>query len=347
LLKTQRPDGGFDIGYDFNFGRQHKRGESTSPELVGLVALAEYCRHFGGEEAKAGAHRAAAWIRKHVVRQSEERWAIPYGPYSTKEIMVYNGTSFAVGALGVYLSLFPNGELKEVYHGMNRYLYDVMTSVPGAPGRFWYYSDQSRNDLTLLQREKIDYYHQMQQVEMHAMAELKLHSSIQPELIEGASEHVAWKQDDAGLIPYTNRKEHFGGDLHLWGLCSCAAGFLMAGKVLSAQSAVYRARAERIYAWMYRTAWNGRYFFPIVSPSGAATDARYYVRSDAWVFNAFSLAVLEGIEKDKYIGVCEKCFLRMARKGFSGIENHATCTRTKIVRAGLGALRQFARRRAV
>ena len=32
--------------------------------------------------------------------------AIPYGPYSIEKVMVYNGTSFACGALGCYLGQF-------------------------------------------------------------------------------------------------------------------------------------------------------------------------------------------------------------------------------------------------
>lgn len=336
LLKIQCPDGGFDIGYDFNFGRLHKKGEATSPELIGLLALVEYYKHFQGNDVERAARRAANWIRSNAMRGSDDRWAISYSPYTIKEVMVYNGISFAAGALGTYLNVFPDAELKKIYHGMNRYLYDVMASDPVAPGRFWFYSDQSRDDLTDLQRDKIDYYHQMQQVEMHAMAELRLSSPVQTEIIRAASEHIVWKKDNFGRIPYANRKEHFK-DLHLWGFCSCASGFLMAGKVLSDRSTKYRACAEEIYDLIFKYAWNEnkKYFYPVVSWNGIATDKRYYVRSDAWVFNAFSLAVLEGIQKEKYLSVCEKCFERMARVDFSGIENHATCLRKRFCVKGI------------
>ena len=97
LLKhIQRPDGGFDIGYDFNFGMLHKKGDSTSPELVGLLALTEYARVFNKyDEIEPYAARAAEWIRKFARKKGENIFAIPYSPYNTKEIMVYNGTSFA------------------------------------------------------------------------------------------------------------------------------------------------------------------------------------------------------------------------------------------------------------
>ncbi len=61
LLKIQRPDGGFDNGYDFNFGRLHKKGQSTAPELVGLVALTEYAKLFGKDKVFDAAWRA--WNR--------------------------------------------------------------------------------------------------------------------------------------------------------------------------------------------------------------------------------------------------------------------------------------------
>jgi hypothetical protein len=338
LLRIQRPDGGFDIGYDFNFGRLHRKGESTSPELVGLLALVEHYRRFRNEAAREGARRAAEWVRKNAIKPSDRHWAIPYGPYSTKAIMVYNGTSFAAGALGAYLSLFPDEELNGIYSGMNQYLCDRMSSTPGVPGRFWFYSDQSRQDLSTLQREKIDYYHQMQQVEMHATAELLVPSRCQPDMIGAAAEHVAGLQDEFGVIPYTNRDARFGGNVHLWGFCSCAAGFLMAGKVLPDRAASYRARAARIYDWIYKKAWNGRYFYPVLTPDGAPEDIRYYVRSDAWVFNAFCLAVQERLQKEAYLEVCEKCYARMAGRDFSGIENHAGSFRARVIRRVAGTV---------
>lgn len=106
LLRIQQPDGGFDIGYEFNFGRLHKKGQSTSPELVGLVALCEYAHLFEEKQAGQAAQRAAEWICKRALDMGDGKVAIAYSPYTINEVMVYNGTSFACGALGCYLGRY-------------------------------------------------------------------------------------------------------------------------------------------------------------------------------------------------------------------------------------------------
>lgn len=327
LIKIQKSDGGFDNGYDYNFGRFHKKGEPIAPELVGLYALVEYYKRFGGQNVALAARQAANWIRNNAFQLTDSEWAIPYGPYCSKEVMVYNGTSFAAGALGVYLSVFPDSDLEIIYHGMNKYLYNVMSTLPNQPGRFWYYSDQSRIDLTELQRNKIDYYHQMQQIEIHSMAELCIPNPFQKEIIISASDHVEFKQDQNGLIPYYNTES----DIHLWGYCSCANGFIMAAKINTLKTSEYIERAKKILKWIKEYSWNGEYFYPVISKNGLIKDKNFYVRSDAWVFNTFAMAIKEGIIDPSYITICEKIYEKMESANFSGIENHATNERIRFV----------------
>lgn len=327
LIKTQRPDGGFDIGYDFNFGRLHKKSESTSPELVGLLALVEYYKVFGGEDVKRAAHRAAAWVTNNALDLGNGEWAIPYGPYSIEQVMVYNGTSFAAGAIGVYLSVFQDDRLQKIYHGMNKYLYCVLESNINEPGKYWYYSDQSRLDLTEIQRNKVDYYHQMQQVEMHTMAELSLSSPYQRSIIIEATLHIASKQEESGTIPYLNTAT----PIHMWGFCSCASGLIYASQIDTGLKEQHLERARRVIKWIVENSWSGDYFYPIVEKDGTVIDHNFYVRSDAWVFNTLALAIKEGVIENGYLEICEKSYLKMESVNFSGIENHASNLRIRLV----------------
>ena len=341
LRRIQRPDGGFDPGYDYNFGKFHRRGESISSELFSLSILVRYYVRFGGAEVEKTIHRAADWIRQFAIQVGEDMWAIPYGPYSSRHVMVYNGTSFASGALGEYLSVFPDKKLEAVYCGMLTFLSHAMSECGDLPGKYWYYSDQSLSDLPAVSKSKVDYYHQMQQVEVHSRAQQVRPNPLQLEIIKHAAEHVLSLKTEDGVIPYLNRS----GDIHLWGYCSCASGFLMAAKLFPDDAVRYRQAASQIIEWICTHAWNGKYFYSIVTASGQPVDRRYYVRSDAWVFNSLSLAVAEGIASDDVLEICDMAYQKMEKCNFSGIENHASCFRTRAVGGALKLVRRALGRR--
>src|SRR4051812_47905064 len=44
LIDNQLPDGGFDIGYEFDFGKQRGLQQATAPECKAVVALAQLYR---------------------------------------------------------------------------------------------------------------------------------------------------------------------------------------------------------------------------------------------------------------------------------------------------------------
>ena len=325
LIKIQRPDGGFDIGYDFNFGMLHKKGQSTSPELVGLVALAEYARVFDCKVIHDHADRAAEWIQKRAIKLEDDKYAIPYGPYSTNEIMVYNGVSFAVGALGCFLRDKNNPQLENIYKGMVRYLNDVMSVDENEKGRFWFYNDISRGDLSDSLRCKIDYYHQMQQVEMHCLAQKAIKVDEQLNIIADASDHIVGLQEKNDVIPYYNKKFSDFSDynIHLWGLSSVVAGMLEASDLIEDRRDNYIQTAKCTLNWILKYAWNGEYFFPILDSMGNVILSEYMVRSDAWVFDALACAC-KFLGSGPWLEIAEKCFCNMKKVDFSGPENHAT-----------------------
>lgn len=332
LIKIQRPDGGFDIGYDFNFGRLHKKGESTSPELVGLIALCEYERVFGyDKQVRSSMDAAANWIATFSIDLSNGKYAIPYGPYSTKEVMVYNGTSFACAALGCYLGQTnsQNQNMIRIYKGMNMYLLDVMSYDPNRKGKFWYYSDQKREDLTPLAKNKIDYYHQMQQVEVHSLAQEYYPVEEQSDLIELAAEHVLDLQKEDGEVPYVNDKVYFNNLVHVWGYCSVMSGFIARYKISNSDK--YLVAATKVKQWLFDNSWNGSYFYASLDPvSKKVSNELFMVRSDAWVFN--SLSNYYNLLPDTDLSsVLEMMFLKMGKCDFSGLENHSQNLRKKIL----------------
>jgi len=337
LQNIQLRDGGFDIGYDFNFGLRHRKGQSTSPELVGLLALSEYNRLFAVEAVLSAAEAAIKWIQHFARPLGKEDWIIPYSPYTTSELMVYNGISFAVGGLGRYLGCITNNpELYQIYRGMVTYLDKVMETDTSLAGRFWYYNDQSRRDLDEIKRRKIDYYHQMQQVEMHSLAQQVCPVSAQRQLIRDAADHIVSIHERYGVIPYTNSPQFFQGNIHVWGLCSCSSGLLEAALVIPERQEVYHRIARQVLDWIIQYSWNGCWFTPVLTPEGKSTSGNYMVRSDAWVFNSLA-AGAKHLQLKQLEDIAEKCFNRMNMAKFSGPETHALSWRvfflTKIILA--------------
>ncbi len=344
LLTVQQPDGGFDIGYEFNFGRVHRKGESTAPELVGLIALAWAYRELGHRRFADGAHRAADWIRQMAVQIDDRRWCVPYGPYSTREVVVYNGTSFACGGLGVYLGIFdPEGRrpmLWTIYRGLVAYLDSVMSRDPVLPGRFWFYNDQAREDLADDARRKIDYYHQMQQVEVHALAQRTAPLERQKAIILDAADYVVGLARGRAVVPYTNLR----ADIPVWGLVSVAAGLLEAMEVTPGEAhAAYEALVETTVRWVVEHSWNGKFFIPVLHPDGSPLSSRYMVRSDAWVFAGLAAALCHGTSSVS-TDILEACYRRMERRDFSGPESHATDTLCRVQSRMISLLKRLAGR---
>jgi hypothetical protein len=341
LQEIQQSDGGFDIGYDFNFGRFHKKGQSTSPELVGLIAFTEYGRLFGKNQTQQPAHHAAEWIRERVLNMGEKMVAIPYSPDTIREVMVTNGTSFACGALGCYLGHYSGDEeLHRIYNGMIHYLDHVLSKDENSAGRFWYYCDQSRDDLDDLGRSKIDYYHQMQQVEMHGLAQQACPNDLQLNIIRDAADHVVALHERNPVIPYTNNPSLFRGRVHLWGLSSVVSGMLEAAVVIPGRCDVYRDVARNVLDWILTYAWNGHSFEAVLNSDGSRVEpSQYMVRSDAWVFNSMA-AASKHMGQGRWLDIAEKCYSRMESVDFSGPESHASNPRTRFVVATLAKIRK-------
>ena len=335
LLKIQRPDGGFDIGYEFNFGMLHKKGDSTSPELVGLLAMSYYARVFNEKElVKPYADKAVEWIKRFSVKLDEDTWAIPYSPYTTHEIMVYNGTSFACGALGYYLGVFEvdDSELNCIYAGMINYLESNLFSKKASDGRFWFYPDQRRTDISKDKLNKIDYYHQMQQVEMHSLAQQVSEKPQQLKIIHDCSNHIIEINKNNKVIPYTNSFDSFKGMIHVWGLCSVASGLIEASKLLPEKREKYIEVVKEVIDWLIKYSWNDNYFVPVLTKEGIpARFVEYMVRSDAWVLNSLA-TYYRDIEQDSAINdIIEKCYRKMENANFSGKESHASSRRKKYI----------------
>lgn len=342
LVDIQRPDGGYDIGYDFNFGKLHKKGESTSPELYAVVALnlAYDLLKQGGDEFQESMRlirlsiiRSVSWISDNAVRLNEGVYAIPYGPYSTSDIMVYNGVSFATGALGASLRFFEGSKLEElvnIYKGFNVYL--LSNLVESKYGFVWYYNVQTRDDLDKKALNKIDFYHQAQQLEMHSIAQEYYPDENQLEIInKAAATLIDMSISNKGYVPYTNDDMYFNGRYYLWGMSSLIPGLLKCIKHLPHLKSDVELSVMNVYDFIskYGVDCDENSYFSVLSKELEPLTYPYMPRSDAWVV-ASRLYFHEHFKIDDLefdASVLEKIIIC----NYSGQENHAQNKRKKVL----------------
>ena len=178
------------------------------------------------------------------------------------------------------------------------------------------------SDISLLMLSKIDYYHQMQQVEVHSYAQQVSPNTLQAGMIKNASEHVISLSKRFEITPYTNNTIFFKDHIHVWGLCSVASGLIMAQNSLGYKIEGADELIEKAIFWIRQFCWNGSYFYPVLSSDGVPQMKQYMIRSDAWVFNTFCCYFQQN--RDYQIeDILEKAYCNIERNNFSGRESHA------------------------
>lgn len=336
FVEYQNEDGGFNIGYQFSFGDDlHKSNitDSTTPEVIGVYALYRYISLFEADiQVEWAAQQGIDWILKHAYCVSDDMWAIPYAPSTVSDVHILNGVSFTIGALAAHCSRNPqDSQARDVYIGMLRFLESQLEVDPSYDGMYWPYFYQQGSHLPEGHRaHKIDYYHLGQQLKYHAVAQQLLPSPLNHKIVEHIAKHLADVQmKHKDILPYCNSSSFFKGLIHVWGLASCIKGFTSAAAVLGDDS--YLENAKQITDWLMKYAWNGKYFYPILTREGGVEDPRYYPRSDAWVLHSLAHYMRDTGYDEEIYACCTVGVDRLFECNFQGMENHAQTWRSRSV----------------
>jgi hypothetical protein len=321
LVKIQNNDGGFDVGYNYKFGSTllHKKGQSLACESTALLVLDQLRRtkYSGGYDETIS--KGLDWILLNSIKEDDGHYSIPYCPGVTKEIVILNGISFTVASLGMILK-DDTSISNDVYLGMLAFLKDNMLDLPDFSGKYWPYFDQKSTVISEIEKKKVDYYHLAQQVEVHSLAQQYNPSDIQYEIILNGADHLADIQKKLGIIPYDNLGL-FDGYIHSWGLSSVIPAMIEASRVIPENKNNYHSVAQEVMEWLINNAWNGEYFYDILTPDGNPVSHDYMVRSDAWCFQAFS-SFTKAFGAGRWTDAGKKCFERLKEHNFSGKEKH-------------------------
>lgn len=333
MIDIQQKDGGWDIGYFFNFGYNHSKGESTSPELLSLVALIKYWEIDKDERVKLSIQKGIDWIINNSYELKDD-WVIPYGPYSTKDVVVYNGISFAQAPLAMWSKYEENIERKnkiiEIYRGMNRYLAKQLIKTDNGSYMLYSVPCDGMDDKA---REKVDYYHMAQQLEMHNYANEYCPDENALKIVLEFGEHLLSIQKEDGAISYFNNDPFIG--IHLWGFCSNINAFLDIHKIMKNEK--YLNGATKIKDWIMKNAYNYqlKHFSPILDERGNNLNLEYYPRSDAWVINSLSKYFSINQNDDELKKIIKNTYETLVSSNYSGLENHAGSKTKLFIRKNL------------
>jgi hypothetical protein len=331
LLDIQLPDGGFDIGYNFQFGVGLKKSqavEATSPEMLALVALCKLSEELPERvDLKVGIFAATRWILERAV-SVKSGFAVPYAPYSCSDIHITNATSFCLSGL-VHALPYLQSDLRiraeTVSHGMISFMHGQL--LPGEFGAYWPYFHMGAPAETSV--SKIDNYHIAQQLYHHCLISNRISNELNLDIIRLTSKYLVSQISGTGFVPYIVAHGKASTDVHVWGYSSVIPALLAAYDVCADESLL--AAAKRCAQYLETNFALSDHFAPIYSEQvGDAVDTRFYPRSDAWVLHAVSELSIRGLASAALQDTAQRCMQRIVAAEFSGLENHALTFRKRL-----------------
>lgn len=339
MLKTQMPDGGFDIGYNFAFGinmTKKSEKESTTPEVLSIYALIKYYDLYKDDAVINSIEKGINWILNNSYKYLDKYWVIPYAPSSYKEIHITNAISFAVSTLTYYMYVFKeniNPRIQEICDGMLSYMRDELI-VDNNKG-YWNYFEKKlikENDYYI----KIDNYHIAQQLYYHMQIQNYYKNNDNDEIVKLVSNYLKDKVKENVAVPYIETKEKKTRDIHTWGYASI---------LLCALEWKNTEYIDNIATFMKNNIIGNNHFYPIVKESGEVIDENYYPRSDAWVLHSFSEYLLYNKSDNKIKKIIDIGLQLQERSKYSGKENHVYTFRKKYFSKCINMIKKFRRRK--
>lgn len=337
ICSTQLSDGGFDLGYNFIFGKglnKKNLKEGTSPELLSLTALSLYSQLVNNQDKVVldAIEKSIGWIEKRVIEIETDIFAIPYAPDSYSKVHIINATSFAISAIASSACHIKDIERKKKFevflNGMYQFMFNQIEKTSDDAGLWpYFYKNGSQEELKLI-NDKIDNYHMAQQLYHHIIADSFYPNNYNKKSIKMIFNYLISILDDNGYLPYTFNKGKATDKVDVWGFSSLVGCFSLYSKVY--ECAVAKKASQRCFDYLMKHAWNGDYFYPIILNSNKSVfDSHFYPRSDAWVIHAISDYNRFISQDDDVIVKTNSVFYKIVSNDFTGLENHTITPRKK------------------
>ena len=341
IINSQLDNGGFDIGYNFQFGNGLKKlnkREATSPELLSVVALNLYLSQKSEfdsvelyDEVSRCVYKGVQWARSHLL-ETEQGVAIPYAPETASIVHIPNATSFALCALATSIH-HPDlknsrDELCEVVKQMYQFMQSQLVLSSDGRGAYWPYFYQSDNPKERrLGNDKIDNYHLAQQLFFHCVSQDFVPDDTNLHIIRATTEYLVSIIGPEGDVPYKFAEGKASEKIDTWGFSSVPMALHAATRYINDPSLI--EGLELTTSFLLEHCKSDEHFYPIILwGDGTPFDKEFYPRSDAWVIHACS--EVASILSEKDLQFCDSVYFKIRDCGFTGKENHTFTKRKKL-----------------
>jgi hypothetical protein len=324
LAGRQNADGGFDIGFNFVFGKNTKKAsqhDSTTPESLSGFALWRIDSICKSDRFAESNVKLVQWLVEHSYPITEEKWGVPYAPGNVDDVHITNSCSFALPILAAELNRnSSNNKVKGIVNGMINFLEGELESESLTASYWRYFYRGGEHFVDEPQKEKIDNYHMAQQLRYQCEVQLLYPTQASLRIINRVSDYLYSIRDANGLFQYCNDQKYQPRDVHVWGLSSVVPSFITSGRMLGKQE--YIDAASQIVDWLIEYAWNGHYFYPVLDIRGEVLEREYYPRSNGWVFEALAFYYRYVDQDPRIYSICTDLYEKLESTGFTGRERN-------------------------
>ena len=326
LCKSQNEDGGFNIGFNFVFGRglmKRKWDDSTTPELLSVYSLLRVRDELQVKAFNENIKLGLNWLIRNSYKLSDgERWAIPYCPGTVFDPHITNSVSFALPALAASGTAENESVRREIFDGyLNFLLGELETDSEIKGAAYWrYFYRGGANFRYEAQQGKIDNYHMAQQLHYQCVVQAIEPDDRAMKIIRQVGEYLLGIRNDHGIFEYCNQPEFSPSDVQVWGFSSVIQGLVSAGFILEDER--YLVAARTFSEWLLENCWNGEYFFPVLDVNGRVLEREWYPRTNAWVFHSLSYFMLKLGRDERILAILEKVYTKLEVGNFQGRERN-------------------------
>ena len=315
LLRQQRPNGGFDIGFNFLFGTGKLKPYSscpTTPETLSVFGLYLLMDENNSQEVMTALTKHWNWLVTYTTDTSQQR--IAYCPEFSTIPHIVNSTNFASVTSAILMKL---KVIKKEPHYLEALKENLIINQDANTAYYPYFLPASTLNSNEAQLTKVDNYHLAQQGWCH-LIRFKLGAS--PDDLKIATQIFNFflhSEAENKILNYCRDPAHTPKNVPLWGAMSLVQ---FCGEYYSITKDTRAITITRLYADFVLSfeKVSGRYP-AVVSDNKDVIDACEFIRGDAWICHGFACA-FNATKDDLYKDAAYRLLISIEERGFIGRE---------------------------